>query len=366
MPMSLVTQVRKLRNAVPRVLCAICMLMACGFSGAIAATPESLSAAERMAAHQDSVAKMRMRSLKLAQLANKEDDVRSLCSGVDKCLGIKFDFCTADDFKPWPKVKYDAEFCAPYHEIVKRGFPADLRQPMATEIYARLGRQYRAIYENKGTLPLGGDVISYLFDNMPFTADLINAYLNTNYTLEYASRNHRFFNGSNGRSLSGEFYWALQDSAGQKLGMRNLFFGYGHAQVLRWSLHGSAIAFLDMEEVSRRELKYKLTAIVFPSNSVLNSIMQMNVFKKVVNEKIDHIVADIKKASGKYFGGDKEPMLKNAKLKSQENVQYVIDFENVVNGAPWKLGDYEKLRKEREKQRTAPAPLKLEDPRMIK
>ena len=58
-------------------------------------------------------------------------------------------------------------------------------------------------YENKGTLPLGQNVISYLFDNMPFTADLINAYLGTNYTLEYTSKNRRYFNGSNGRSLSG-------------------------------------------------------------------------------------------------------------------------------------------------------------------
>ena len=344
----------------------LCVVLAAAPSLAVPSTPESLSKAEQMAAHQDSVMKSRKRSRVLMQLAGKEDDVRSLCSGVQKCLGTRFDFCTEADFKPWPKVKYDAEYCAPYHEIVKRGFPADLRQPMATEIYARLGRQYRAIYVNQGTLPLGADIISYLFDNMPFTAQLINAYLKSNYTLGYTSRNHRFFNGSNGRSLSGEFYWALQDSAGHKLGMRNLFFGYGHAKVLRWSLHGSAIAFLDMDEVSRKELKYKLTAIVFPSNSVLNSIMQMNVFKKVVNEKIDNIVDDIKKASGMYFGGNKEPMLRDAALRSQENVQYVIDFENVVNGAPWKLGDFEKLQKERKKQREAPVPLRQEETRMLK
>ena len=229
----------------------LCVVLAAAPSLAVPSTPESLSKAEQMAAHQDSVMKSRKRGRVLMQLAGKEDDVRSLCSGVEKCLGTRYDFCTEADFKPWPKVKYDAEYCAPYHEIVKRGFPADLRQPMATEIFARLGRQYRAIYVNHGTLPLGADIISYLFDNMPFTAQLINAYLKSNYTLGYTSRNHRFFNGSNGRSLSGEFYWALQDSAGQKLGMRNLFFGYGHAKVLRWSLHGSAIAFLDMDEVSR-------------------------------------------------------------------------------------------------------------------
>lgn len=302
----------------------------------------------------------------LVRMLGNEDDVRSLCSGLKMCLNVDFRGCSAGDKHPWPHLKYDDEFCGVYREVEKRGFKPTPGTPMVEEIYARLGRRYRAIYENKGTLPLGQDVISYLFDNMPFTADLINAYLGTNYELEYTSPNRRYFRGSNGRSLSGEFYWALQDSAGQKLGMRNLFFGYGHAKVLRWALHGTAIAFLDMDETPDKHIKYKLTAVVFPGNSVLNSIMQMQVFKSVVNDKIDHIVNDIKKASGRYFGGDKEPMLKDARLKSFDNVQYVIDFENVVNGAPWKLGDFEKLKKEREKQRLESVPIKVDDTRIQK
>ena len=205
------------------------------------------------------------------------------------------------------------------------------------------------------------NVISYLFDNMPFTAQLINAYLDSHYELNYTSSNRRFFSGSNGRSLSGDFYWALQDSAGHKLGMRNLFFGYGHAKILKWSLHGTAIAYLDMDEVSRNELKYKLTAIVFPANTVLNSIMQMKVFKSVVDQKIDNIVNDIKKASGSYFSGNKEPMLKSAVLKSDENVQYIIDFENVVNGGHWRLGDFEKLQKERAERDKNSVPIIMDE-----
>ena len=303
-----------------------------------------------------------VRNQLLRKLGN-EDDVCALCSGLKKCLDIDFRGCSAGDKHPWPHLKYNDEYCGVYHEVIKRGFEPKPGNPMVEEIFARLGRRYRAIYENKGTLPLGKDVISYLFDNMPFTADLINAYLGTNYELKYTSRNRRYFSGSNGRSLSGEFYWALQDSAGQKLGMRDLFFGYGHAKVLKWSLHGTAIAFLDMDETPNKNINYKLTAIVFPGNSVLNSIMQMRVFKSVVNDKIDHIVNDIKKASGKYFGGDKEPMLRDANLKSFDNVQYVIDFENVVNGAPWKLGDFEKLKMEREKQRLENVPIMVDDTR---
>lgn len=342
---------KRIWTCAPQVVIAILFAMLSGVCSFAAENENMLGA--------DSV----VRNSLLKKLGN-EDDLRSLCSGLKKCLDVDFPGCSAGDKHTWPHLKYDEAYCSVYHEVVKRGFEPKPGVPMAEEVFARLGRRYRAIYENKGTLPLGENVISYLFDNMPFTADLINAYLGTNYQLEYTSPNRRYFSGSNGRSLSGEFYWALQDSAGQKLGMRNLFFGYGHAKVLKWALHGTAIAFLDMDEMPNKQIKYKLTAVVFPGNSVLNSIMQMKVFKSVVNDKIDHIVNDIKKSSGRYFGGDKEPMLNSANLKSYDNVQYVIDFENVVNGAPWKLGDFEKLKKEREKQRLESVPIKVDDTRI--
>lgn len=305
------------------------------------------------------------------RLQNKigHDDLHALCSGMKACLNMDVPGCDELDKKPLSKVKYNEEFCAPFHEVVARGLSTDMKSPYSPEIFGRLGRQYRAVYESKGTLPLNENVISYLFDNMPFTAQLINAYLESGYTLEYTHPNRRYFNGSNGRSLSGEFYWALQDSAGHKLGLRNLFFGYGHAKVLKWSLHGTAVAYLDMDPLPGNKLKYKLTAIVFPANSILNSIMQMGVFKKVVNEKIDHIVDDVKKSSGQYFAGDKEPMLKSTDLKSQENIQNILDFEAVVGGAPWKLGDFIKLKKLREEQRNQSmqsVPLRVEEFQNIK
>ncbi|MCF0225663.1 MAG: hypothetical protein HUK20_15465 [Fibrobacter sp.] len=304
----------------------------------------------------------KLREALLKQTGSSEE-LRSLCSGLKACMDIDYPGCLAEDQKPWPKIKYDQEFCGTYHEVVNRGFKPDPKTTMGVEVFTRLGRQYRAIYSNEGTLPLNENVISYLFDNMPFTAQLINAYLESSYVLEYTSRDRRYFNGSNGGSLSGEFYWALQDSAGQKLGMRDLFFGYGHAKILKWSLHGTAIAFLDMDPIPNGQIKYKLTAIVFPGNSVLNSIMQMKVFKEVVNSKINDIVEDVVKAAGMYFGGNKEPMLKSASLKSSENVQYILDFEAVVDGAPWKLGDFEKLQKMREEQRKhgVMAPLKVDE-----
>lgn len=298
----------------------------------------------------------------LKKMNNKEDDLRSFCAGMDKCLDIKYQACTEKDLKPWPKIEYDEEFCAPYKEVVKRGFSTNVDSPMMIEVFLRLGRKYRAIYSSEGTLPLGVNEISYLFDNMPFTADLINAYLDSKYELSYNSTDRRYFSGNNGDGLSGDFFWALPDSAGKKLMLRNLFFGYGYAQILKWSLKGTAIAFLDMDVIAPRKLKYKLTAVVFPGNSVLNSIMQLRVFKSVVNSKIDEVVGDVNKAANMYYGGNRRPLTNSKKLQTTENIRHIAEFDKVVAGGPWKLGDavrYERAQLELSKP---PAPVKNNEP----
>ena len=103
---------------------------------------------------------------KLLKQLQKEDDLRSLCSGLKKCMDIDFPGCSVGDKHLWPKVKYDDEFCKPYKELANRGYKADPGTPMVPEVYARLGRQYRVEYVYSGTLPLNENVIKYLFDNI--------------------------------------------------------------------------------------------------------------------------------------------------------------------------------------------------------
>ena len=148
---------KRIWTCVPQVVIAILFVM---FSGVCSFASEN----ENMLG-ADSV----VRNSLLKKLGN-EDDLRSLCSGLKKCLNIDFPGCSAGDKHTWPHLKYDEAYCSVYHEVVKRGFEPKPGVPMAEEVFARLGRRYRAIYENKGTLPLGENVISYLFDNMPFTA----------------------------------------------------------------------------------------------------------------------------------------------------------------------------------------------------
>lgn len=265
-------------------------------------------------------------------------DQKSMCSSAKQCLKLDIAGCSTEDKKPNPKIKYNKDFCAPFLELKKRGMP--LETEISKEIYRRLGHQYRAIYVSEGVLSVSPGMISYLFDHMPFTAKLINAYQGGNYSIEYKAPNNRVFSGTNGRSLSGDFIWVTQDSAKQKLGFRNVFFGVGRVKILKWHLHGTAVAFLDMDSIANNKVRYKLTAIVFPGNTVLNSIMHMKAFKNIVEEKIDLIIKDIQQSSKRYADGDRAPIAKSKIFKNKPDSIYLKEFESVVRGAPWTLGDY--------------------------
>lgn len=261
------------------------------------------------------------------------------CAALSKCLDIRPSDCTEAEFKPVAKIKYDAAYCEPFKEMQRRGLKA--QHKVGREIYTKLAGDYRVIYESKGTLQATADMMSFLFDNMNFTAKLINAYKDASYDLRYTSKDRKSFAGSNGRSLSGTFTWALQDSAGTKLGFRNVFLGYGSAQVLKWKLHGSAVAVLDLDPRQDGTVKYTLRAIVFPGNSVLNSIMQMRIFKSVVGDKIDHIVSDIVSSAKSFADGNRKPIQKSKEFDSPELKRTMELFNQVTGGKlKWQLGDW--------------------------
>ena len=260
-----------------------------------------------------------------------------LCPALQACFQETLEECSKEDLKPYKKITYDEEFCAPFQEIKKRGL--SVKSDIGKEVYSKLSGEYRVFYKAEGTLPATKSMMSFLFDYMPFTAELINAYQDANYELHYTNRNHTAFSGSNGRSLSGDFIWALQDSLGQKKCLRNVFLGYGRAKVLKWSLKGIAIAFLDMDVKDKNTIYYKLTAIVFPANSILNSIMQMNLFKAVVSDKIDNIVQDVVNSAKSFAEGEKDPILKSEVFKTGKYKQELKLFEEVVGGRSWELGD---------------------------
>lgn len=249
----------------------------------------------------------------------------AMCSGVKACLGFDLPQCKAEDKKPNPDIKYNAEFCAPYIELKNRGLRTN--DARAYDLFKYMGRQHRVVYKLTGTLPVSKEIMTYLFDNMEFTAQLVNAYRNTKYTITYNSSDKKNFSGDNGDNLFGRFVWLLNDSAGVGKGMHHVFFGYGRTKILAWKLHGTATAILDLKEVNKDSVYYEFRAIVSPSGSVLNSIMNLSIFNNYVKGQVKEIIDNIQGSASEFAKGNRKQITNYIPFKNKKWTKYLQEFE---------------------------------------
>jgi hypothetical protein len=256
----------------------------------------------------------------------------AMCSGVKQCLNYDFPQCKAEEKKPNPDIKYNAEFCAPYIELKQRGLQeGDSR---AHDLYRYMGRQYRVTYKMTGKLPVSKEMMMYLFDNMEFTAQLVNAYRKTKYVITYSTPDKKYFNGDSGNNMSGRFLWLLSDSAGVNPGMHHVFFGWGKTKILAWNLHGTATAILDMKEIGKDSVAYEFRAIVSPSGAMLNSIMNLGVFNSYVKGVIKEIIDNIEKAASEFAKGNRKPIANYATFKQEKWKKNLQEFEQIAKKEP--------------------------------
>ena len=251
----------------------------------------------------------------------------AMCSGVKQCLNFDYPQCSTEEKKPNPDIKYDAAFCAPYIELKQRGLkPNDSR---ALDLFRYLGRQYRVIYKLEGKLPVSKEMMLYLFNNMDFTAQLVNAYQKTKYTIKYDSPDKKYFSGDNG-DMFGNFVWLLNDSAGVNPGMHSVFFGRGRTQILGKKLGGTATAILDLREINKDSVSYEFRAIVSPSGAILNAIMNTGIFNNVVKGKIQEIIDNIESAAKEFASGNLKPIKNYAAFKNKKWAKNLKEFEEIA------------------------------------
>jgi len=252
----------------------------------------------------------------------------AMCSGVKICLNHDLPQCSPKEKAPNPNIKYDSEFCAPYIELKQRGLRAD--DPRAKDLFRYMGRQYRVIFKLKGKLPVSKEMMIYLFENMEFTAQLVNAYRKTKYTITYDTPDRKFFSGDNGDNMWGNFVWLLNDSAGVNPGMHHVFLGRGRTKILAWKLHGTAVAILDLKKINKDSVTYEFRAIVSPNGAVLNTIMNLSLFNSVVNGKVKEIVDNIEKAAIEFSKGNHKPIESYAPFKNEKWKKNLKEFEFVA------------------------------------
>ncbi len=197
---------------------------------------------------------------------------------------------------PKPNFTYDSTRCLEARILNARGVGPG-HPTFGFRLYRFLGMEYRVIYNVEDSLPISDARMAYLLGDLPLAAHLIRNFQKEPYTAEYVDEEHRHFQGTKGKNLRGDA--SLISGSTQE--RRLFYFGYGIADVAFWTLRGPALMdFTYIPSTTKPNLlKYKMKLLVFPGNGLVNGIMNLGVFRKVVLSKIKEVLDDITQTAQK-------------------------------------------------------------------
>jgi hypothetical protein len=265
----------------------ILILALCAASAAFAAAPQKLSKDQ----------------IKKGDLADKSKSIDMTPALQDYCrllygcnLKVPEGYCPSTAVLGPAPIVYDNERCSEAREFSRRGVGPD-HPVWGFKLYRFLGYEYRVTYEISDTLPISRERLEYLVGDVPLAAKLVSYYQKNPYTAEYVDFGRTHFKGTNGKHLRGE----AKVITGSYMEKHLYYMGSGVAEWGFWTLVGPAMMDFEYWEVPGREKKigYKVKILVFPGNGVINSIMNLGVFRGLVKSKINGVLTDISETAQK-------------------------------------------------------------------
>lgn len=216
---------------------------------------------------------------------------RDFCNIVWGCgLPVPTGYCPDPKYVPKPDFKFDSTRCSEARLLNSRGI-APSHPLYGYNLYRFLGMEYRTLYTIEDELPISQERLAYLLADLPLAARLVSRFRNEPYTAEYMDPGRTHFKGTKGKRLRGDATLISGSSQEKHL----FYFGYGIATVAWWTLRGPALMdFSYYPDPQRpRILKYRMKLLVFPGNGVINGIMNLGLFRKVVLSKVKEVLVDI-------------------------------------------------------------------------
>lgn len=214
-----------------------------------------------------------------------------------------------------PEFTYDSARCLEARQLHARGVTTT-HPVVGYKLYRFLGMEYRVIYNVEDRLPISGERLAYLLNDLPLAAKLVSHFRKEPYTAEYLDSERKAFKGSKGKRLKGE----ARLISGDTREMRLFYFGYGTAEVAFWKLKGPALMdFVYGPDPDKgKGVKYKMKLLVFPGNGVINGIMNLGMFRKVVLGKIKEVLGDITESAKQLAAGGGTELLKRPDWTAEE------------------------------------------------
>lgn len=241
---------------------------------------------------------------------------RDFCNLVRGCgLPEPAGYCPAASALEKPKFAFDSTRCREARLLNSRGVGPS-HPSIGYKLYRFLGMEYRVIYVIEDELPISEARLAYLLADLPLAARLISHFMKEPYSAEYLDAARTHFKGTKGKRLRGDATMISGSSAERRL----FYFGFGTATVAWWTLKGPAL--LDFAYASPpgrpNVQKYKMNLLVFPGNGVINGIMNLGLFRKVVLGKVREVLKDITTTAQKLAAGGAAEILSDKTWSAEE------------------------------------------------
>ncbi|MBF0431246.1 MAG: hypothetical protein HQK83_08215 [Fibrobacteria bacterium] len=246
---------------------------------------------------------------------------REYCSVLANC-GITYDkdFCPDSLSAAIQGVDYDSLRCSEVQRLSQSRIPYS--EGLKRKVFGFLGNKYRVEYNISDTLPVKLYQFEFLLDHLPLTAKIINVFQKTKYTIEYKSKNKKYWKGNKGKNLYGE---AILLTGG--IYKKHLtYFGFGVVKIIKWKIFGPGLIAFNYTSKNGNIISYDMRVLVVPGNKVLNIIMKMSLFKKIVISVILDIFKDITNAANEFNNTPLEELLEKYTWTQEEKEQLQILF----------------------------------------
>lgn len=219
--------------------------------------------------------------------------MREFCSLVTRCGIAQPTACTKEHTSGVGGVTYDEERCRDPRELRDAGLRTDT--DLGFRVYRFLGRRYRTEYEVSGEVPISPARLGFLLGELPFAARLVSAFQDTRYEAEWLDARHHRFRAAKGDSLTGE----AEPIAGSRAERMLYYYGRGRSKLGPWKMSGWSLVRFDWSPVpdDPRSISWRARVLATPENRVINMVMNMGVFRRLVLRHVREVVDDMTTAA---------------------------------------------------------------------
>ena len=233
-------------------------------------------------------------------------------------------FCPDAKQLPPASFSFDDTRCLEARTLQSRGVGPN-HPTYGYPLYRFLGMEYRVIYEITDTIQVSPQRLEYMLNDLPLAARLVSHYQNTPYTAEYLDAGHTQFQGTKGKHLRG----GAQLISGSTTERHLFYFGTGIADVAFWTLKGPALMDFTYWQIpgKPRMSGYKMKILVFPGNNIVDKIMNMGLFRKIVFSKIREVLDDITQTARKLEASGGSDLMKEPNWSPADRQKIMAFFK---------------------------------------